>query len=189
MTVPIIFLCQSFNMNMSTPRHDSSNWSTYTLEHAHKNFSEHKHEEHEGISVYTCSSHTCFPRLICQEKKKKVCALKASFSKKSYLTESHRMHLPGLENPQWYRRRDNSRNTYFLHSPMRAERQQLQDQPLDGNTQITVPVISSGPHLSHKWSGCQRDVYLHIGLSWEKKKKPDFSWMSVLADWFANDDF
>lgn len=112
------------------------------------------------------------------EKKKNACALKASFSKKSYLTESHRMHFPGLQNPQWYRRRDNSRNTYFLHSPMRAERQQLQDQPLDGNTQITVSVISSGPHLSHKWSGCQRDVHLHIGLSW-KKKKPDFSWMPV----------
>lgn len=104
-------------------------------------------ENMKGIGIYSCSSHTCFPRLICQEKKKKACALKASFSKKSYLIESHQMHFPGLETPLWYRCRDNSRNTYFLYNPMRAEHQQLQNQPLDGNTQITVPVISSGPHL------------------------------------------
>lgn len=132
----------------------------------------------ESVSIPAVLTHAFQDWSARRKKKKNACALKASFSKKSYLTESHRMHFPGLQNPQWYRRRDNSRNTYFLHSPMRAERQQLQDQPLDGNTQITVSVISSGPHLSHKWSGCQRDVYLHIGLSW-KKKKPDFSWMPV----------
>ena len=62
-----------------------------------------------------------------KKKKKNACALKASFSKKSYLTESHQMHIPGLETPQWYRCRDNSRNTYFLYSPMKAEHQQLQN--------------------------------------------------------------
>ena len=116
MTVPIIFLCQSFNMNMSTPRQDSSNWSTYTLERACKNFSEHKHGEHEGNQCLNLQfSHMLSKTDLLGRKKKKktACALKASFSKKSYLTESHQMHIPGLETPQWYRCRDNSRNTYF----------------------------------------------------------------------------
>ena len=80
----------------------------------------------ESVSKPAVLTHA-FQDWSAREKKKNACALKASFSKKSYLTESHQMHIPGLETPQWYRCRDNSRNTYFLYSPMKAEHQQLQN--------------------------------------------------------------